>query len=330
MYNKDRPELYSYYSQVREQTIDWLWYPYIPCGKITVLQGDPGDGKSTFILNIAALLTRGKPMPDGYPAKQPQTVIYQCSEDSLADTIKPRLVAAGADCSRVAYIIDDTGELNLKDHRIERTIQETNARLFILDPLQSYLVQDGDMQSAVRMRMLLGKLSIIAAKYACAIVLVSHMSKASSGKNLYRSLGSIDIAAIARSVLMISRDEESEIRYMFPVKSSLAPEGPPIGFTFDKETGFQWIHSGTPDSNIPDISRNAETQKLDLCYMTLIDLLKEGEALSVDILNHFADIGVSERTVYTAKKRLGIQSVKKNGVWYWRLDCHGNFPDCER
>ena len=94
---------FEYFSSVKQRKIDWLWYPYIPYGKLTILQGDPGEGKSTFILAIAALLTRGKAMPDGYPIEQCQNVIYQTAEDNIADTVKPRLVASKADCSKIAY-----------------------------------------------------------------------------------------------------------------------------------------------------------------------------------------------------------------------------------
>ena len=97
---------YEYFSSVNQRKVEWLWYPYIPYGKITILQGDPGEGKSTFMLNIAALLTRGKAMPDGYPVPRPQQVVYQTAEDNIADTVKPRLIAADADCNKVSYIID--------------------------------------------------------------------------------------------------------------------------------------------------------------------------------------------------------------------------------
>ena len=98
---------YEYFSSVTQHKVEWLWYPYIPYGKLTILQGDPGEGKSTFMLNVAALLTRGKNMPDGYQVKEPQKVVYQTAEDNLADTVKPRLIAAGADCNRIAYIVDE-------------------------------------------------------------------------------------------------------------------------------------------------------------------------------------------------------------------------------
>lgn len=95
--------VYQYYANVRTEPVEWLWYPYIPLGKLTVLQGDPGEGKSTFALNVVARITTGQPMPDGVPAKVKRVAIYQCAEDGIADTIKPRLQQAGADCERVAY-----------------------------------------------------------------------------------------------------------------------------------------------------------------------------------------------------------------------------------
>ena len=92
----------EYYSNVTPKPVDWLWYPYIPFGKLTVIQGDPGEGKSTFVLNLVSLLTNGRPMPDGYKTPKPRVAIYQCAEDGMADTIKPRLEQAGADCEKVA------------------------------------------------------------------------------------------------------------------------------------------------------------------------------------------------------------------------------------
>ena len=151
--------VFKYYSSVVPKQVEWLWYPYIPYGKLTIIQGDPGEGKSTFILNIAAALSTGGSLPDGSSFELPQNVVYQCAEDDAEDTIKPRLIAAGADCDRIAYIVDDNRELNVADDRIELTIRQTNARLFILDPLQSYLTQEGDMCSMGHMRSLLGNLS---------------------------------------------------------------------------------------------------------------------------------------------------------------------------
>ena len=309
-YRKEGTQIYEFYSAIEQRAVEWLWYPYIPYGKITVLQGDPGEGKSTLALNIAALLTQGKAMPDGFVCAGPQVVMYQCAEDNPADTIKPRLLAAGADCDKVVYIINQDDPLNLDDDRIEQTIRETSARLCILDPLQSFLVQDGDMHSVVRMRNHLSKIGRIAAEYGCAIVLVSHMNKSSSGKMLYRSLGSIDIAAIARSVLLVSRDDDDpHIRYMSQVKSSLAPAGEPIGFTIGNDGIIKWR----------GMRNRRSSKKTTACAAMMLELLGPGPVSSVDAVQYFEQNGISERTMNSAKKKLGVQSIRKNKIWYWCL-----------
>ena len=310
---------FEYYSAVIPRKVDWLWYPYIPYGKITVLQGDPGEGKSTFILNVAALLTRGEKMPDGTGGGQAQKVIYQCAEDDVADTIKPRLVAAGADCDKIAYIIDDHGELTFEDARIEETIEKTGARLIVIDPLQAFLVQETDMQSAARMRVSLRKIADVASRYQCAVVLVGHMNKAHGGKNLYRGLGSIDIAAIARSVLMILRDNgEPTTRYMIPIKASLAPEGAAIGFTF-ADGKFKWLGRCNVDLGSLDEGGLFPSEKLMRAKAYLIQALKEGDMPSTKIFEMLESIGIKKRTVKSAKKEARIQAYRKNNTWYWRL-----------
>ena len=311
--------IFRYYSDVNKKDIDWLWFPYIPYGKITLVEGDPGEGKSTFMLHIAALLTNGKPMPDGFSVPKPVKVIYQCSEDDISDTIKPRLTDAGADCDKVAYIVDDDGTLTLDDERIEMTIAQTGARLFILDPLQSFLVQDGDMHNAGRMRGLLGKLSVIAARHNCAIVLIGHMNKGSANKNLYRGLGSIDIAAIARSILMIIRDpNEPDNRYMIPIKSSLAPEGEAVGFRFDRSAGFQWL-SGVPQRKDLNLPKSYNPFKHSEASDSIIVLLRDGPIPSTEVFARSREFNISERTLYTIKKELNILSFKENNMWYWKL-----------
>lgn len=309
---------FQYYSSVAEKEVDWLWYPYIPYGKITLLQGDPGEGKSTFILNVVSLLTKGEAMPDGYRSEGVQAVIYQCNEDGAADTVKPRLMAAGADCKKVAYIVEEEEALTLDDKRIEEAIIETGARLVILDPLQSFLPQDSDMHSAGKMRNLLGSLSMVAEKHHCAIVIIGHMNKSQSGKQLYRGLGSIDITAIARSVLMVERDEDNpSVRYMFPVKSSLAAEGDAIAFKFDRKHGFQWL--GACDYKSYEEPMERIETKADIAERLLLSFLSEKEMPGNQILKFLEDAGISERTANTVKKKLGIISFKQNNRWFWKL-----------
>lgn len=136
----------TYYNAVSSKEVDWLWYPYIPYGKITILQGDPGEGKSTMMMQLAALITTGKAMPDGSGDKIPGNVIYQAAEDGIEDTIKPRLEAAGADCSRIAFLEQpDEEPILLNDTRLAQAIEGTQAKLLVIDPLQAYLRMDSEI-----------------------------------------------------------------------------------------------------------------------------------------------------------------------------------------
>lgn len=292
--------VYQYYANVRTEPVEWLWYPYIPLGKLTVLQGDPGEGKSTFALNVVARITTGQPMPDGVPAKGKRVAIYQCAEDGIADTIKPRLQQAGADCERVAYIIDNDIALTLEDGRIETAIKDTHASVFIIDPIQAFIPPDADMQSATKMRSVLRKLANIADRNKCAVILIGHMNKGGSSKSLYRGLGSIDIAAIARSVLMISRDESRpDIRYMYPIKSSLAPEGPAIAFSFKEHGGIVW--HGKYDLNTAELmdSITVKTTKRERARAKLVQLLEHEDRPAKEVYAGLADIGVGSRTMFS-------------------------------
>lgn len=173
---------------------------------------------------------------------EPVNVIYQTAEDGLGDTIKPRLLAAGADCSRVLVIDDREQPLTMLDIRLEEAIMQTKARLVVLDPIQGFLGAEVDMHRANEIRPLMKRVAVLAEKYHCAIILIGHMNKNSNGKSSYRGLGSIDFQAAARSVLIVGRiKDEPEIRVVCHVKSSLAPEGKSIAFRLDKETGFEWI-----------------------------------------------------------------------------------------
>ncbi len=136
---------------------------------------------------------------------EPVNVIYQTAEDGLSDTIKPRLVAAGADCARVMVIDDFDRVLTLDDDRLEQAIEQTGARLVVLDPIQGYIGASVDMHRANEIRPLMYRIAKLAEKYGCAILLIGHMNKNSSEKSSYRGLGSIDFQAAARSVCAGSR-----------------------------------------------------------------------------------------------------------------------------
>lgn len=189
-------------SDVQTQEIKWLWYPFIAYGKMTIVQGDPGDGKSTLVLNIAAKLSRGERLEPEMNIDKPVNVIYQTAEDGLADTVKPRLEQAGLDCSRISIIDGSEKSLSMIDERIEKAIIAAEAGLLILDPIQAYLGGGTDMNRANEAREHTKRLGSIAERTGCAIVLIGHMNKGSGAKAAYRGMGSIDFFAVARSVML--------------------------------------------------------------------------------------------------------------------------------
>ena len=315
--------------QVEVEKIDWLLYPFIPCGKVTIVQGDPGEGKTTMVLQIIAKLTKGEAvLPSGSdePALEEKTmdlepvnVIYQTAEDGLGDTIKPRLLSAGADCSRVMVIDDNDQALTMMDARLEEAIIKTKARLVVLDPIQGFLGAAVDMHRANEIRPLMKRVAVLAEKYHCAIILIGHMNKNSNGKSSYRGLGSIDFQAAARSVLIVGRiKDEPEIRVVCHVKSSLAPEGKSIAFRLDKDTGFEWI--GEYDISADDLlSGDNRGQKIHEAKEFLKEILVSGSVAQTKVAEEAESRGIKKKTLWNAKKELEIESVKIGNQWFWML-----------
>ena len=176
----------------------WLWYPYIPRGKLTIIQGDPGEGKSTFALYLAAMVSRGTAVENPKQAvRAPGLVCYQNAEDGVADTIKPRLERAGAFCDMVLFADDSREPIEILDGRLEMILREYRPALLILDPLQAYLGCGVDMHRANEIRPIMSYLAGLAEQYQCAVVLIGHMNKMQKTRSLYRGLGSIDLTAAA-------------------------------------------------------------------------------------------------------------------------------------
>ena len=316
---KDVCEL-KYYNGVQSRKVEWLWYPYIPYGKVTIIQGDPGEGKTTFVLNLTSLLTRGQAIPGCAKQKTAITVIYQNAEDGIEDTIKPRLESVGADCSKVAYL-DHNGEtFSLSDKSIEQAIARSGAKLLVLDPLQAFL-GDVDMNRANDTRAIMQKITHIAERTGCAIILVGHMDKTIGGKFLYRGLGSIDLMAAARSVLMIGRVKgRPGIRAIFHIKSNLALEGKPITFELLDSYKFRWIEDyEISQDELLGESTKCKTSKLELAMNKLGELLNSKRLTAIECYSICKKIGINTRTVAKAKSILGIISKKDSGKWYWEL-----------
>ena len=272
---------------VQAENVSWLWYPYIPLGKATNLEGDPGLGKSFIALTLCALVTKGLPFPsvnleDSLRTPNnlpPSNVIYMTAEDGLADTLKPRLEGAGADCTRVFALQTYKSQQkngDEKDHAfslqdidvLEEALQETQAKLIVIDPIQGYLGRDVDMNQANDVRPILSAVGQLAEKYRCAIISIRHLAK-SARSPLHKGLGSVDFTAFARSQLVVGKHEEQTV--ITHAKSSLAPAGRSIAYEL-KDGRLHWrgASDSTPDDVANPIPKNGqrdgegEAEKLEL------------------------------------------------------------------
>ena len=294
-------------SDVELTPVDWLWKPYLPFGKLSVLQGNPGEGKTYFAMHLAAACTNGKLLPN-MERLEPFNVIYQTAEDGLGDTVKPRLIEAGADLDRVLVIDDSDVQLTLSDERIEKAIIENNAKLVIIDPIQAYLGADVDMNRANEVRPIFMRLGQVAQRTGCAILLIGHLNKAAGMQSLQRGLGSIDIAAAVRSVMFIGKlKHDPTMRILTHEKSSLAPPGASLAFSLGDESGFHWVgeYDITADEMLSGIEPQRET-KAQQAKDLICTLLAGGKRVySEDIDKAALERGIPGRTVRDAKRELG-------------------------
>ena len=294
-------------SDVELTPVEWLWKPYLPFGKLSVLQGNPGEGKTYFAMHLAAACTNGKLLPN-MERMEPFNVIYQTAEDGLGDTVKPRLIEAGADLDRVLVIDDSDVQLTLSDERIEKAIIENNARLVIIDPIQAYLGADVDMNRANEVRPIFMRLGQVAQRTGSAILLIGHLNKAAGMQSLQRGLGSIDIAAAVRSVMFIGKlKHDPTMRILTHEKSSLAPPGASLAFSLGDEGGFRWVgeYDITADEMLSGIEPQRET-KTQQAKDLICTLLAGGkQVLSEDIDKAALERDIPGRTVRDAKRELG-------------------------
>lgn len=237
----------------------------------------------------------------------------------------PRLIDAGAKKEKVIVIDESESPLTLTDTRIEEAITKYNAKMLIIDPLQAYLGGNVDMHRANEIRPIMHNLSNVAERTGCAIVLIGHMNKDEKKSNaLNKGLGSIDIVAAARSVLLLGRDPKNEyIRVVVPIKSSLAPEGKSVAFELTPDTGFKWLgESKLTSRDLLGISKKGkkETSKIEDAKAYILELLEEGDILVKEAKELLVVEGFSDITINRAKRELGIKTYSKGfspKEYYW-------------
>ena len=316
----------------------WLWYPYIPCGKITLMTADPGIGKTFLSLYLAAQVSTGRPFYGETTGRAPSVAVYQTAEDGIADTIKPRLENMHPNFDNI-YVYDETRQgLSLSDDRtIEQIMKDLNPLLMIFDPLQAYLGAQIDMNRANQVRPVLGRIGALAEKYNCAIIFIMHHSKASQNAALYRALGSMDIPAVARSMLILAKDPDPlkpRGVIMCHEKSSLGEHGKSIKFEIAPQLGGV-VFGGYSDLkaddilNIPKGTRNKPSKKRDALIDDILDLFDGKDYIRIPKLKDLCEkLECSQNTLYRARDELGIQSIFKgygeDKETYWLM------PDVDR
>jgi hypothetical protein len=320
-------------SDVTPERVSWLWKDRIPLGKITVLDGDPGLGKSTLALDLAARVTTGRPMPDGSQGRLGDVWLLS-AEDGAADTILPRLEAAGGAPARVQLLegipvegeADRLPELPEDVARLEAELG--GALLVVVDPLMAYLGGDTNAHRDQDVRRALAPLAAMASRTGAAVVVIRHLNKGAGGANpLYRGGGSIGIVGAARSGLLVARDpEDPEGRVLAVTKANLAREAPALRFAPVDAGGVPVIDwrgecAHTAKGLLEAEADAREGGAVREACEVLRGILEGGPRQAKDVKHEAKAAGISERTLDRARTRLHVQASKAgfSGGWLWAL-----------
>jgi hypothetical protein len=311
---------------IEPEVVEWLWYPYIPLGKLTMIEGDPGLGKSWLTMALASYISRGKLLPyqvDKIKGK----VLIMSAEDGLADTIKPRLVTLKANTNNIVAIPEPVSFTESGTKAVSEAIQLVKPKLIIIDPLVAYLGGKIDLHKANETREIMARLTKLAEDNHVAIVLVRHLTKGGKEKAIYRGLGSIDLTAAVRSCLAIGRNpqEPNEGRVICHIKSNLAPLGKPISYTLDskdKKNPFEFGEEIDVDVNEvlgtqPTNGRGATDAAVEFLQTVLAD----DKALPTQDIRREAEArGITEKALKRAKHICNVVMIRNtDGICKWKI-----------
>lgn len=315
---------------VKKETLEWLWEGRLPLGKFTLLDGDPSVGKSTMICDIVARITTGTAMEGEEKKREPASVLMVCVEDGVADTIRPRLEAAGADAAKV-YVLDAANRPLVLPDDIEQLKAEVNrigAKLVVIDPIVAVL--GSAPSSDANVREALQPLVNMAAETKATVLGIRHLTK-SGGKNvIYRGTGSISIMGLARAALLLARDpDDANLRVLSVSKCNLSARAQSLQFRFEEtKTGFariEWL--GTSPHALERLLATAgdpeKRAALDEAVEVLRDMLAAGPLAVKEVQRRSAEAGVAWATMRRAQARLRVSAEKVGfgglSMWLWRL-----------
>jgi putative DNA primase/helicase len=325
-------------SDVRPEPIKWLWEKWVPRCEITMLDGDPGMGKSVITVDLAARVTKAWNMPDGSEAQlHPRGVVIISTEDTPSTTIVPRLKVAGADLRRVRIVTEITGkdgmiyspELTRHELAIESALRDMDAALLIVDPLVASLDAKTDTHKDAEVRRNLTILKRLAVRTGVAVVGLRHFNKAGGGNPLYRGQGSIAFTGAARSVLLAAHDPDDPTQNVLAVaKSNLAvippslryhlgPPGETVRVTWEGES------PRTAVDLLVDTGGEEERSKIQVAEVFVRTELSDGRMLTTEMTGKARQHGIADKTLQRARRRLGVVSYKDpkgpKGKWYLEL-----------
>ena len=349
-------------SSVKTEKLIPLWPGRLWCGKTSLMAGDPGLGKSLVTLDIAARITTGREWPASIERAPVGDVVLLSAEDDAADTLRPRLEAAGADLSRVHAVTEvierdpRTNERRRKTFRLgahleylEKICAERKPLLLVIDPITAYMSADTDAHATADVRSDLAPLAEMAQAHGVAVLMVSHLNKATSMQAIYRVTGSVAFVAAARSAFGVVRDPaDRERRYFLPLKNNLGKDSGGLAYRIDFNGQAPYLTWDTEpvDVDIDMLAVSSPREKAkqateNAVSVWLRDLLQHGPVAAATLWRRAEQAGHSERKVKAALRSLGVKGAPAGfrQAWHYALSAdltdsdipprHVNLPDSD-
>lgn len=335
-------------ADIKPEKVEWLWQGRMPRGKITILEGDPGLGKSVLTVEIAARVSRGELGKlgrledvgelenDENLENLPAGVVLMTGEDGLADTVRPRFDAAGGNCNKMVCLfdyVDDKGQEQIvtlpRDLvMIEKAIQQVDAKLLIIDPMEAFIA--GDPNANKDIRKALTPVKNMAEQTGVSVLLVRHLNKDSNKPAMYRGGGSIAITGVARSGLVLSKHpDDEELRVLAPQKNNLSKKASSLVYTIvtaENDTAkLEWRGESTHTAD--ELVGGGVVGEEQRAISWLKDMLADGPIPAREMKEKAENEGISDSTLHRAKPKAGVQSNKEGSRWYWYIENVGSGLD---